>query len=544
MKLTTYAICDIGRVRADNQDNLYLNGVLRESFSDTSTFRHSDTSDNVGVYAVADGMGGASHGGLASFIAVNEMKKTNFPNKKDAMSRYLLERNSDICHIMKKNNGVRMGSTFAGLYVAEDSAVVTNIGDSRIYLLRGGELRQLSVDHTAARTKVELGIITEEEARKDPERNKLTQHLGIFPSEMEIEPYREQVTLCDGDVFLLCSDGLTDMLDNDLILHILNTYNSLEEKAEVLLAEALKNGGRDNITIMLVNARAGGKFAKRRGLFAKKPALYAGVASLLIFIVVFGVVLTGMLRNGRGAASQDIGYGQNSDSQRIDNSEDAHETWIPQETPEPTPESTHSSTLEPTSEPTLEPTLELSPESTPEQTPEPTQTPTSAPTPSPALHQIRYAPVANVVEINRDIARSILEGRGFYVTEEEYFNNEVEDGFVISQIPGSGTEHPVGGRVTIIVSRGHAPQELPAYTPTPTQTLPSPPIEPVVTPEPPTTPSPPPSPEPPSDDIENGDNNVNNNENDNENDEYNSSAADPTVNYTANPEDDEEELPE
>jgi len=514
VKLTSYVICDIGRVRADNQDNLFLNGVLRESFSDTSTFRHSGTSDNTGVYAVADGMGGASHGGLASFIAVNEMKKTNFLDRKGAMLHYLLERNSDICHIMKKNNGVRMGSTFAGLCVTGDSAVVTNIGDSRIYLLRDGELRQLSIDHTAARTKVELGIITAEEARKDPERNKLTQHLGIFPSEMEIEPHSEQISVCDGDIFLLCSDGLTDMLDDDLILHILNTYDSIEEKAESLLAEALNKGGRDNITVMLANARAGAKSTKRRGLLTTKTALYAGIASVFVLVVAFGFVLTGMLHNGRSGASQNIGYGQNSDSPHIDNSEDAHETWIPQETPEPTPESTPYPTLEPTPEPT--------PESTSEQTPEPTPTPTSAPTPSPTQYQITHAPVANVVEINRDIARSILEGQGFYVTEEEYFNNEVDEWLVIRQYPNPDTELARGSTVSIIVNRRHTPST------TPVSPLP-PDDSPQVTEPPPTAPpTPSPSPEPRLGDNDNngGDADIDgNNENEIENEDYDTELA-------------------
>jgi len=252
MTLTSYAICDTGLIRDENQDNLFINGAIRESAEDTSVFRHFDVSEGRGIYAVADGMGGGSHGGLASLVTVREMQDKDFYKDHNSMSQFLLQCNENICELMNENKSGRMGSTFVGLCIDGENGVVTNIGDSRIYLFRCDELSQLSIDHTSIRQMVELGVITEDAARTHPDRHRLTQHLGIFSSEMLIEPHTKQIDLQVRDIFLLCSDGLTDMLTDGDIQRILSTNSTKEEKAETLFAEALKNGGRDNITIVIV----------------------------------------------------------------------------------------------------------------------------------------------------------------------------------------------------------------------------------------------------------------------------------------------------
>jgi len=254
LTLKSCAICDIGYVREENQDNLYVDGTIRIPAGSKATFRHTIISENRGLYAVADGMGGGAHGGLASFLTVKEIteKEFYFYQDYDGMKRFVLYANEMICDLMKKNQGRYIGSTFAGLCIDKNIATITNIGDSRIYLLRETNLLQVSLDHTAIRRMVEMGIISEEVARNHPDRNKLTQHLGIFPSEMIIEPYSTQINLKQNDIFLLCSDGLTDMLSNEEIQHILMTDESLEQKANSLFMESLNNGGKDNITILLV----------------------------------------------------------------------------------------------------------------------------------------------------------------------------------------------------------------------------------------------------------------------------------------------------
>jgi protein phosphatase len=254
MKLSSCAICACGLVRAENQDNIYINDVYREDLADNSPFRHADTSEDRGIYAVADGMGGGAHGELAALVAVRALDMISHADERHEMANYLIERNDAICDLIKRNGGARMGSTFVGICVNRSSAVFANIGDSRIYLYRGGQLTQLSRDHNAAQRMVDLGVLTREAARKHPEKHVLTQHLGIFPSEMIIEPYTECVTVEDGDVFLLCSDGLTDMLDDGEIKGLLGSPGSIGERAEALYEEALRNGGKDNVSVLLVLA--------------------------------------------------------------------------------------------------------------------------------------------------------------------------------------------------------------------------------------------------------------------------------------------------
>ena len=252
MKLSCYAISDVGLVRTDNQDNLYINGVYRNDVSDNTVFRHEDKTKKRGLYAVADGMGGESHGELASLTAVQTMTNKDFFKKNEEWARYLIERNAVICDLINKNGGKRMGATFAGLYINKNSAAIVNIGDSKVYLFRAGILTQLSRDHTVIRQMVEMGLITKEAARTHRDRHTLTQHLGVFPFETIIEPYTVQSDVLRGDVFLLCSDGLSDMIDDDSILRILRISDTVVEKAEALFMQALENGGNDNITIIVV----------------------------------------------------------------------------------------------------------------------------------------------------------------------------------------------------------------------------------------------------------------------------------------------------
>ena len=123
------------------------------------------------------------------------------------------------------------------------------VGDSRIYMMRSGMLQQISKDHTIVQQMVDSGAITKEEARTHKRRHILSQNIGIFPDELIIEPhFAEPIELKEGDVFPLCSDGLTDMVSDDAIRTILAN----NEDAEGLVAAALENGGRDNVTVIVI----------------------------------------------------------------------------------------------------------------------------------------------------------------------------------------------------------------------------------------------------------------------------------------------------
>jgi len=131
-------------------------------------------------------------------------------------------------------------------------AVASNVGDSKVFLFRKEVLKKISEDHNQAQSLVNLGLITEEEARIHKDKSKLTQYLGIFQEEMVLEPYvTDNIILEKEDIFLICSDGLTDMLSYTDIAQILKTDISLKDKCKKLVNNANNKGGNDNITVVL-----------------------------------------------------------------------------------------------------------------------------------------------------------------------------------------------------------------------------------------------------------------------------------------------------
>ena len=161
--------------------------------------------------------------------------------------------------MIKGNGGKRIGSTFAGVSINRDNANVTNIGDSRVYHFRNGVLKKISRDHTPIQQMIDHGVLTAETARTHPDRHTLTQHIGISPLEMVIEPYSMYIQIEKNDMFLICSDGLTDMLDDSIIKEVIDSSDSLEVAAEALYEKSIQNGGKDNITIVLVQIQRGGQ---------------------------------------------------------------------------------------------------------------------------------------------------------------------------------------------------------------------------------------------------------------------------------------------
>ena len=210
-------------------------------------------SDRRFLAAVADGMGGEEQGEKASLMAVRALKPCSFGEISSQAAAAVDEANREICEEIENQGGRRMGSTLVSLYMDEGKAVCCNVGDSRAYLLREGRLSQLSVDHNKAGRMVELGVLTPEQAARHPSRHELTQHLGIFADEMVIEPAMSQpVELADGDLFLLCSDGLTDMVSPKELKAVLSGRSTSREKAEKLVELALAGGGRDNVTVIVL----------------------------------------------------------------------------------------------------------------------------------------------------------------------------------------------------------------------------------------------------------------------------------------------------
>lgn len=264
-----------GRVRGNNEDNFYLQGVIREHVEQPEADHTEKAPDESFLMAVADGMGGEEAGELASLLAVRSLRPCPFDQVEETARDSIRRANEAVCREMERLGGGRMGSTLTALYVDDGQALCCNIGDSRCYLLRDGTLTKLSTDHNEAARMVELGVLTPEQAARHRSRHELTQHLGIPAEEMVIEPsFSQPVALRSGDVFLLCSDGLTDMAAETDIAQCLSGNGTPEEKAAELVHMALAGGGRDNVTVLVAQAAEeeepaeGGFFRK---LFRKNP---------------------------------------------------------------------------------------------------------------------------------------------------------------------------------------------------------------------------------------------------------------------------------
>lgn len=251
MRLNAVIVCGPGRVRKQNQDNFYLNGSYRGAVDDTRDLIGSLTGLPGGVFAVADGMGGEKHGELASLETVRCLRAAASRGVPD-LEDVIRAANDQVCELIMSYGGVRIGTTFVGLSFAGDTVTMTNIGDSRAYRWRAGLLQQLSRDDTLIRQLLEQGIIDAEKAKTHSARHRITQHIGIFPEEMLIEPYTVRDLPRRGDLYLLCSDGLTDMVEDEEICAILGAIGPVQKKAEALFKTALFNGGRDNCTVLLV----------------------------------------------------------------------------------------------------------------------------------------------------------------------------------------------------------------------------------------------------------------------------------------------------
>jgi protein phosphatase len=221
---------DTGRQRRDNEDSAFARAPL---------------------FVIADGMGGAQAGEVASKIAVEafqgELPEQGSPEERLAeRARAANRRIYEISRSEHERAG--MGTTLTAVYVDDSDLAVAHVGDSRAYLFRDRELGRLTQDHTLVEELVRRGKLTEEQAAEHPQRSIITRALGIDP-EVEVDTWTYAARA--GDVVLLCSDGLTSMISEDQITAILSNESDLDRAAEHLIAEANEAGGRDNITVIL-----------------------------------------------------------------------------------------------------------------------------------------------------------------------------------------------------------------------------------------------------------------------------------------------------
>jgi PPM family protein phosphatase len=234
IELRAGSATDVGLVRSNNQDRLLMADPL---------------------YAVADGMGGAAAGEVASATAVNTLRQVFEPIRAptaDDLVRSAEAANRAVWDLAEANPEMRgMGTTLVALALVPDSRLaIINIGDSRVYALHQGELRQVTEDHNLVAELVAQGRLSEEEAEFHPRRNIMTRALGVDP-DVPVDLFLEEAE--SGDRYLLCSDGLPREVKDDHIASILRRLRDPREAATELVDEAKRRGGNDNITVVVVD---------------------------------------------------------------------------------------------------------------------------------------------------------------------------------------------------------------------------------------------------------------------------------------------------
>ncbi|MFL5894851.1 MAG: Stp1/IreP family PP2C-type Ser/Thr phosphatase [Thermoleophilaceae bacterium] len=224
------SLTDVGRQRHTNEDNFYAQAP---------------------VFAVADGMGGAQAGEVASEVAVEEFKKDREPGgtPEQQLEAIATAANRKIWEMAQADSRqAGMGTTLTAVVVGDIDIAVAHVGDSRLYRQRDGTLERLTRDHSLVEEFVRQGRLTPEQAERHPQRSVITRALGP-ESDVEVETFT--VPARDGDVYLLCSDGLSGMVSDADMQRILAGHDNLPEAAKALIEEANRNGGRDNITAVL-----------------------------------------------------------------------------------------------------------------------------------------------------------------------------------------------------------------------------------------------------------------------------------------------------
>lgn len=237
--LKTFSITDIGRKRKVNQDYVYTS--------------EEPVGGLPNLFIVADGMGGHKAGDFASKLTVETMIREITASSEKSPVRIFGEAISAANELIRRKAAEApgmegMGTTVVAAVCIGDCLQVANVGDSRLYVV-GREIRQITRDHSLVEEMVRAGTISKAEARVHPDRNIITRAVGASET---VEADYFTVELKEGDVVLMCTDGLTNMLEDEEIRMILEGARDIVEKAQALVEAANENGGKDNISVVLI----------------------------------------------------------------------------------------------------------------------------------------------------------------------------------------------------------------------------------------------------------------------------------------------------
>lgn len=263
-KIEFYGITDAGCVRDHNEDAINIKKSL-------------------GLAVLADGMGGHKSGEIASAMAVSSItdninkqlkqpeseflnEETGYSMHSTAVHQSICTANTEIYKSSTENSRYQgMGTTVVVVLFYDNRFTVAHVGDSRLYRMRDGILKPITSDHSLMQELIDRGFYTSEQARKSHNKNLVTRAVGI--QEMVDVDIQEDIVKT-GDIYMLCSDGITDMIDDDLIYDTLNNnIDDLKKASEELLLAAKNQGGKDNISVIL--CRPIKSFPSKKGLFSK-----------------------------------------------------------------------------------------------------------------------------------------------------------------------------------------------------------------------------------------------------------------------------------
>ena len=271
MQASYSARSHVGMVRENNEDNLYIDGITLSPDTCSLPFEIDGAASPPAVFAVCDGMGGEENGETASLMAVQALLrfdgrlKSAAPAELDkTVPEYVAGAEAAV---RTAGRGARSGTTLALVVASAHGAYCYNIGDSRIYCLRKSEFRQVTNDHTLAAMQLRAGVPPDRAVSRSF-GNKLTRCIGIGDS-AAVESYAPVAGECR---MLICSDGLSDMVADAELERILRVSERTADAADALLQAALRGGGRDNVTLIVLDIKS----AKRPGLwrFTKKRKGY------------------------------------------------------------------------------------------------------------------------------------------------------------------------------------------------------------------------------------------------------------------------------
>ncbi len=312
LRLEVAELTDVGRRRDSNEDNM-----TRLVPKDPKVLERKGA-----IFVVADGMGGHAAGEVASEIAVEAIRETYYEAESDDVAEVLVQAIKQANQVIydratEQAGRAGMGTTCVTVVVRGSLAYIANVGDSRVYLIREGQIRQLTHDHSWVAEQVRAGMLTDEQARTHAHRNVITRALGTQP-EVEADLFAE--VLQDGDLLLLCSDGLSGPVPDEELNRIISS-SSPQEAVRGLIAQANEQGGPDNITAVLIHileapplapemqerlaAMADGAYKEQTGglKLLKKPRKRLSPVALALRI--FGAVLVLFI----SLAVWDVGFG-------------------------------------------------------------------------------------------------------------------------------------------------------------------------------------------------------------------------------------------